>query len=35
MKKLILENMQKALPLPNDVPVMAEAGAGDNWLEAH
>jgi DNA polymerase-1 len=35
MKKLILENMQSALPLPNDVPVVAEAGAGDNWLEAH
>ena len=35
MKKLILQNMQSALPLPNDVPVVAEAGAGDNWLEAH
>jgi len=35
MKKLILQNMQSALPLPNDVPVIAEAGAGDNWLEAH
>ena len=35
MKNLILQNMQSALPLPNDVPVVAEAGAGDNWLEAH
>jgi len=35
MKKLILQNMQSALALPNDVPVVAEAGAGDNWLEAH
>ena len=35
MKILILENMQNALPLPNNVPVLAEAGAGDNWLEAH
>ena len=35
MKILILENMQNALALPNNVPVLAEAGAGDNWLEAH
>ena len=35
MKKLILENMKNALSLPNNVPVLAEAGAGDNWLEAH
>ncbi|MFM2146211.1 MAG: polymerase [Bacteroidota bacterium] len=32
---LILENMQKALPLPNGVPVLAECGTGSNWLEAH
>ncbi len=35
LKTLILEGMQAALPLPNNVPVIAEAGIGDNWLEAH
>jgi DNA polymerase-1 len=35
LKKLILENMESALPLPNNVPVIAEAGIGKNWLEAH
>lgn len=35
LKPLILENMQNALPLPNKVPVIAEAGEGKNWLEAH
>lgn len=35
LKPLILENMQAAMPLPNDVPVVAEVGMGDNWLEAH
>ena len=35
LKALVLENMQQALPLPNDVPVIAEAGIGENWLEAH
>jgi DNA polymerase-1 len=35
MKKLVLEEMEKAMPLPNDVPVMAEVGFGKNWLEAH
>jgi DNA polymerase-1 len=35
LKPLILENMKAALPLPNDVPVEAEVGSGDNWLEAH
>jgi DNA polymerase-1 len=35
LKTLILEGMQAALPLPNKVPVIAEAGIGDNWLEAH
>jgi DNA polymerase-1 len=34
-KKLITEGMQRAMPLPNEVPVIAEAGAGANWLEAH
>jgi DNA polymerase-1 len=35
LKPLILENMKLALPLPNEVPVEAEVGVGDNWLEAH
>jgi DNA polymerase-1 len=35
LKPLILENMQQAMPLPNQVPVIAECGEGDNWLEAH
>ena len=35
MRALILENMQNAMILPNNVPVVAEAGEGKNWLEAH
>jgi DNA polymerase-1 len=35
LKPLVLENMRSALILPNEVPVEAEAGEGDNWLEAH
>jgi DNA polymerase-1 len=35
LRNLILEEMSDALPLPNDVPVVAEAGTGENWLEAH
>ncbi len=35
VKALILENMQSALELPNNVPVVAECGEGKNWLEAH
>jgi DNA polymerase-1 len=35
LKALVLANMQQALPLPNGVPVVAEAGMGENWLEAH
>ncbi len=35
MKPLILNNMQEALELPNGVPVVAELGVGQNWLEAH
>ncbi|MET0393543.1 MAG: DNA polymerase I [Chitinophagaceae bacterium] len=35
LKPLILENMQAALPLPNEVPVIAECGEGVNWLAAH
>lgn len=35
LKPLIIECMQQALILPNEVPVIAECGQGDNWLEAH
>ncbi len=35
LKPLILENMEGALPLPHKVPVIAECGEGNNWLEAH
>jgi len=35
LRPLILENMQQALELPNGVPVIAECGEGDNWLQAH
>lgn len=35
VKPLIIECMQTALLLPNGVPVVAEVGMGDNWLEAH
>ena len=35
LKKLVVEGMESAMPLPGDVPVMAEAGVGENWLAAH
>ena len=35
LKPLILENMQSAMLLPHEVPVIAECGEGKNWLEAH
>lgn len=35
IKPIILDCMRSALPLPNEVPVEAEIGAGENWLEAH
>jgi len=35
LKPLIIECMQSAMPLPNGVPVIAECGEGENWLEAH
>lgn len=35
LKPLIIENMEKAMKLPCDVPVVAECGEGLNWLEAH
>ena len=35
IKPIILDCMQTALALPNDVPTVAEMGMGENWLEAH
>ena len=35
VKPVILDCMQYALVLPNDVPTDAEIGSGSNWLEAH
>ena len=35
LKPLIIENMQAAMVLPCDVPIIAECGEGTNWLEAH
>jgi len=35
IKPIIIERMKNALPLPNNVPVDAEIGVGENWLEAH
>lgn len=35
LKPLIVDCMQKAMVLPNGVPVIAEVGEGGNWLEAH
>ncbi len=33
LKKLVVEEMENAMPI--NVPVKAEVGVGDNWLEAH
>ena len=35
VKPVILECMQTAMTLPNDIPILAEVGVGENWLEAH
>jgi DNA polymerase-1 len=35
VKPIILDCMQHALSLPNDVPTDAALGSGDNWLQAH
>ena len=35
IKPIIIDCMQNALKLPNDVPADAEVGSGINWLEAH
>ena len=31
----IVQTMETALPLPNNVPVKVETGTGQTWLEAH
>ncbi len=35
IKPIIISCMKNALELPNGVPVEAEIGVGENWLEAH
>lgn len=35
VQPLIRECMEGAMSLPHDVPVIAETGVGNNWLEAH
>lgn len=35
IKPIIINCMETALLLPNDVPANAEVGVGENWLEAH
>jgi DNA polymerase-1 len=35
IQPVIIECMQTAMLLPCEVPVIAEIGSGDNWLEAH
>jgi len=35
IKPVILEAMQSAMVLPHAVPIVAEAGEGNTWLEAH
>jgi DNA polymerase-1 len=35
IKPIIMRCMQGALPLPQEVPAVAEMGSGINWLEAH
>ncbi len=35
IKPVILDCMQSAMTLPNNIPILAEVGAGTNWLEAH
>lgn len=35
IKPVIIDAMQTAMGLPSGVPVVAEVGHGENWLEAH
>ncbi|MCH1499042.1 MAG: DNA polymerase, partial [Akkermansiaceae bacterium] len=32
---LVLEAMEAAISLPNEVPIKIDLGFGDNWLQAH
>jgi DNA polymerase-1 len=34
-KQIIKQCMETAMKLPNEVPINAETGSGNNWLEAH
>lgn len=35
VKRIVKENMEAAMILPNNVPLNTEVGIGNNWLEAH
>jgi DNA polymerase I len=35
IRPVILQCMQTALALPNEIPADAEVGTGENWLAAH
>lgn len=35
VQPIIIREMENAMVLPNGVPIKAESGIGDNWLEAH
>jgi DNA polymerase-1 len=35
VRPIIIREMENAMVLPNGVPIKAESGVGDNWLEAH
>jgi DNA polymerase I len=35
VRPIIIHEMENAMILPNGVPIKAESGVGDNWLEAH
>ena len=35
IKPVVLNCMQSAMTLPNGIPILAEVGEGENWLEAH
>jgi len=35
VRPVILDCMQSAMTLPNGIPILADAGTGENWLEAH
>lgn len=35
VKQVVVDCMQSAMELPNGIPIVAEVGEGENWLEAH